>query len=396
VVDLDQSFDRYDVDALEGGAGMKALDYSQTSKRPEVGPSDGPLREPKRARDRKRRESKQRRKAERTKVRAELDAAIANEHVNHECDGNCPTCLDDRFAWQLIAAFLHLIQQAVTAQVQRAGRYVATWDADVEALATDRLHHELLRQRLKERNDEKCWGSENLAKAAFWLSKQGNLPASITGKQTGDDTVAECAAWLLSVTYNVTLDAIRTWLKHYSSANGDALIRYEAVEASGTLWGADEFLSHHMVSDLTMHGHRFPAPGKANREYLATAISAWITARKLDPLTEVLINDEWLTTDGSFRWTEHSDKVWAATGLPMSAYELLPNDKARADAAKRAVRNRYADLPHAIGRMASTLAEQEADLGARGDKVQVTQMVTPEQQAKVLAARLLQVLEGVL
>lgn len=400
MVDIDQSIRNYDLAALEGGAGMKSLDYTATSKRPEVGPPDGPLREPKKARDRKRRESKQRKKAERLQVIAELDDAIATEHVNHECEGSCPTCLDDRFAWHLIAAFLPLIQQAVTAQVQRAGRYVATWEADIETLVTDRIHHELLRQRLKEREGEKCWGSENLGRAAFFLSKQDNLPGSITKEQVGDDTVAECAAWLLSVAYNASLDAIRTWLRRYAkgpngaSGRPDQLIRFEAVEASGTLWGADEFLSHHKVDDLTMHGHRYPAPGRVNREYLAVAISAWVTDRKLDPLVEVLINDEWVNTDGTFRWTEHADKVWAACGLPVAAFESLPNHKARAEAAKKATRNRFADLPDAISQMASALMEQEVDLGERG--IRVTQMVTPEQRAKHVAARLLEALEGVL
>lgn len=403
MVDIDLSIDRYDLAALEGGAGMKSLDYTATSKRPEVGPPDGPLREPKKVRDRKRRSAKQRRKNERAQVRAELDAAIATEHVEHECSGGCPTCLDDRFAWHLIGAFLPLIQQAITAQTKRAGRYISTWDADIESLVTDRLHHEILRQRLKERSNEKCWGSENLGRAAFYLSKQGNLPERIHANDVGDETVAECAAWLLSVTYNVTLDAIRTWLRRYAKGPDGAhgrpqdLIRFEAVEASGTLWGADEFLSHHKVDDLSLTGHTFPAPGRVNREYLAVAIGAWITARRLDPLTEALINDEWVNTDGTFRWTEHADKVWAACGLPMAAYEALPNTKARAEAAKKAARNRYADLPSAIAEMASALAEQEVDLGERvSGGVRVTQMVTPEQRAKEVAARLLEALEGVL
>lgn len=400
MVDLDQSVRNYeyDLEALEGAAGLKSLDYSQTITRNGFPAGDLPLHEGKAKRQRQRRDSQQRQKVKRAQMRAELDATIAEERVGHECEGSCQTCIDDLFAWRLIASFLPLIQQAITAQAQRAGRYVSTWDADIEELTTDRLHHEILRQRVKERKDQKCWGSEVLAKAAFWLSKQENLPGTVHAERVGEEVVAEAAKWLLSVTHNATLDAIRTWLKRYSSANGDALVRYEAVQASGTLYGTDEYLAAHKVDDLTMHGHRFPAPGQVNREYLATAISAWVTDRKLDPLTEVLLDEEKVNTDGTFRWTEHADKVWEACGLPMEAFANLPHDKAKAEAAKKAARNRYADLPEAVMKMASVLAENEIDLGERisGGVIKVTHAVTPEQRAKEAATRLLEVLADVL
>jgi hypothetical protein len=396
MVDIDLSIARYDLNALKGGAGLKSPDFSQTITRNGFAPGDLVVREEKRLRDRQRRDAKQRQKAKRAQERAVLDAAIAEERIGHECSGSCPTCIDDRFGWYVIASFIHLIEQAITAQSHRAGRYVSTWDADLYDLTTERLHHELLRQRTKEREEGKCWGSEVIVEAATWLGKQGNLPGNVYAEQVGSEVVAECAMWLLSVTYNAVLDAIRTWLRRYSTADGDQLVRFEAVEASGTFYGADEFLSHHKVDDLTMHGHRYPRPGAVNKEYLATAISAWITERKLDPVTEVLLNDEWLNTDGTFRWTEHADKVWAACGLPMAAFELLPNDKAKADAARKAARNRYADLPEAIGRMMHALGEYEVDLGERGDVgfIKVTQHVSVEAQAKEVAAALLLILES--
>lgn len=394
MVDIDLSITRYDLEALEGGAGLERLDYGQTIKRDGFAPGDIPVREAKRKRDRQRRDAKQRRKAKRAQERAMLDDAIAQEQVNHECEGACPACLDERFGWYCIAPILHLVEQAVTAQAHRAGRYVATWDADLMDLTTDRLNHEFMRQRRKERDGGKCWGSTVLAEACVWLGQQGNLPGRIDPDQTGSEVVSECASWVLAVTYNAALDAIRTWLRRYKSADGDTLVRFEAVEASGTLYGVDEFLAAHKVDDLKMCGHRFPAPGNLNREYLATAISAWITERKLDPLTEALLTDEWLNTDGTFRWTEHADEVWRACGLPETALAALPNDKARAEAARKAARNRYADLPEAIGQMMRALGHYEVDLGERlnGGVIRVTHHVSPEQQAKEIAAHLLTVL----
>ena len=94
------------------------------------------------------------------------------------------------------------------------------------------------------------------------------------------------------------------------------------------------------------HHHESAAPGmREKRLFARMVIDTAITARGLDALADMFLDDERTQTTGAFRWQDNADAVWNTLGLP-----ALNTDSVtiKAHYARRAARLAFAFLPETI------------------------------------------------
>jgi hypothetical protein len=104
-------------------------------------------------------------------------------------------------------------------------------------------------------------------------------------------------------------------------------------------------------------GTRMASPGRIDGNLLATVLAAAVTERGLDPLVELLLDEERLRTDGFFSWQDNAASVFLLSpeggeymwSLVVKATMHLANPRdAQGRAAKAHVQNVFAWLPHVI------------------------------------------------
>lgn len=118
-----------------------------------------------------------------------------------------------------------------------------------------------------------------------------------------------------------------------------------ATVAHATRSDVDTLLSKHKAGGKPPKPKSTPPGGKDKRLFARMIIDTAITARGLDWLATMLLDDDRKRTDGSFKWTENADTIWAGFGFPVMTVD---SPRARADVARKAVRIAMAFLPDVV------------------------------------------------
>jgi len=195
-----------------------------------------------------------------------------------------------------------------------------------------------------------------LALAAAWLSAQVGVPDC-------DGDSPEHASWLMGVIVNRSRSSVqRIYRDMYAAGElrSDSLERLDTALANSG--GVDTVIARHLADRVPgMTGARFPTPGRPDAHLLSATLAAAITARGLDALVEVLLDDAHRRSDGYFRWTEFSRDVFAACGMAESYDSYLADrDPAiRAEYAKRLAQRTLRWL-----RIATVMAHDHFERGA--------------------------------
>jgi hypothetical protein len=144
-------------------------------------------------------------------------------------------------------------------------------------------------------------------------------------------------AWVESIDDN----GKRIWVQKDTTLESFELL--ETV-AHNTRTDVDDMLSHTKADNKPKH--KGSAPGmREKRLFARMVIDTAITARGLDWLANMMLDDERRRTDGSFKWTENADTIWAGFQFP-----AMNTDEPRLKAhyARRAVTIAFAFLPELI------------------------------------------------
>lgn len=282
----------------------------------------------------------------------------------------------------VLAPIVDLIDEIARMQTRRFNLVLGDVQGEVGIDTYMRALHNIARSK---------WDTDVLVKAADHLREVG--VTDLYPKDHPEDAQAKVAAakYLLAVFNNSARNALKHLYRNQPTLK--SIEKLDTVLANTRELHDPDMARFKADGGAHLVGWNPPGPGQLDWNSLAMATAAAITERKLDPLAEVLLNDEYLRTDGAFMWTEHADKVWRACGLPMGAFNKLPKAK-KAAAAKKAARNRFAWLPDM---MEAAIRELQPDVWStprsQFESAEVAQVVSQERMAKQAAAALLKMLE---
>jgi len=143
---------------------------------------------------------------------------------------------------------------------------------------------------------------------------------------------------------------IKTWTLAVGPEGKDVWVRRDttiesldklATIAANTYTDVDTLIAKHKASGKPKQ--KSTPPGMREKRLFARAvIDSAIEARGLGWLATMLLDDDRRRTDGSFKWTENADTVWAGFGFPPMTVD---SPRLRADFARQAVKLAFADMP---------------------------------------------------
>lgn len=194
----------------------------------------------------------------------------------------------------------------------------------------------------------------DMARAAIWLKTAPQPYMSADGPQGAGrllGTIVTVISRTIVDTYraNTTASFVETldesgkvvWEKRDTT-----LLSFELLEtiAYNTKTDVDDMLSHAKADNKTEH--KGSAPGmREKRQFARMVIDSAIEARGLNGLANMLLDEERVRSDGSFKWTENADTIWAMLGLPAMNTD---SPRLKAAYAKRAVALAFEFLPDVI------------------------------------------------
>ena len=106
---------------------------------------------------------------------------------------------------------------------------------------------------------------------------------------------------------------------------------------------ADAMIAKSMAN-RNPHYDSKPPTGDLARAFARVALDAWIDAKELGWVADLMLSDEHTRTDGSFKWTEYAGEIFEGFDLPTGDL----SESLRAFYAKRAVRLAFKELPDMI------------------------------------------------
>lgn len=236
----------------------------------------------------------------------------------------------------VVAPLTDVVDRIAKSQSRRAERYLGNISQNVSVAAWDGAINRMSQSK---------WAIKLLILAADSL-REVPYHENIRARDFDDEAVGKARAYILNTIRKEAVKAINKAFDEQPTLDsidfGESVLdNFKDVgDPVAEKFGADR--------KPLMQGFRFTGPGEVDWTTLSMAIAHIITEKRLDPLTEIMLNDDYLTKDGSFMWAEHGDKVWQACGLPLNAYFKQTDRRKRAEMAKRVARNRFSWLPDAI------------------------------------------------
>lgn len=194
----------------------------------------------------------------------------------------------------------------------------------------------------------------DMARAAIWLKTAPQPYVSADGPQ-GAGRLLGTMVTVISRTIVDTYRANTTvaWVETIDESGktvwekrDTTLTSFELLEtiAHNTRTDVDDMLSHAKANNKPKH--KGSAPGmREKRQFARMVIDAAIEARGLNGLANMLLDEDRVRSDGSFKWTENADTIWAMLGLPPMNTD---SPRLKAAYAKRAVIMAFEFLPDVI------------------------------------------------
>lgn len=248
---------------------------------------------------------------------------------------------------QLLGNLTHVIANLTLARYNKFRRVLG--DVMVEDIAQDatlRIAEAMSKNTRYELVD--------MARAALWLKSAPQPYVSADGPQ-GTGTLLGTIVTIISRTIvdtyrnNTTVSYVETineqgkteWVKRDSTL--DSFEMLDTV-AHNNKTDNDDMLSHVKADNKAKQ--KGCAPGmREKRQFARMVVDAAIEARGLNWLANMLLDQERVRSDGSFKWTENADTIWAGFGLPTMNTD---SPKLKAAYAKRAVALAFEFLPDVI------------------------------------------------
>jgi hypothetical protein len=246
----------------------------------------------------------------------------------------------------LLGNLTHVIANLTLARYNRFRRVLG--DVMVDDIAQDATLR--IAEALSKSNVELM----ELARAAIWLKTAPQPYVSADGPQ-GAGRLLGTIVTVISRTIVDTYRANTTvaWVEGVDD-NGKTvwekrdttLTSFELLEtiAHNTRTDVDDMLSHTKANNKAKI--KGCAPGmRDKRQFARMVVDAAIEARGLNALANMLLDEDRVRSDGSFKWTENADTIWTMLGLP-----AMNTDSPRLKAvfAKRAVEIAFEFLPGVI------------------------------------------------
>jgi hypothetical protein len=193
-----------------------------------------------------------------------------------------------------------------------------------------------------------------LAAATLWLKDAPQPYVAADGPRASGRLLGT----MISVIGNVIQEAYRNntttaWVQTINEhgetvyeKKDTTLESFELLEtiAWNTRTDIDDMISKSKASNKPPH--EYSAPGmREKRLFARMVIDCAIKARGLDWLANMLLDPERVRTDGSFKWTENADTIWAGFSFPMMNTD---SPRLKAHYAKRAVSIAFSFLPDVI------------------------------------------------
>lgn len=197
--------------------------------------------------------------------------------------------------------------------------------------------------------------------AAEQLGDQQRETGKMPGEQQRDEDnkhrkqVMQARKWLMGLVNNRVMGAL---VDSYTSQRN---LRWENIDLITTVMANingpddDAYIKRHKADRApSFQGTRFAGPGRIDGNLLATVLNSAITDHQLDPLVELILDEENRRTDGSFAWAENAAKVfmlspeggeWMWDLVKAATAHVANPRRARADAARTHVRNLFAWMP---------------------------------------------------
>lgn len=337
----------HDLEHLTNGAGVaKSSDHFPAKNMAEHGPAgyemevkrNEDLRAGKQDKSRKRM-ADARRRAEK---KAEFDTIAASPVVPD------PERLTE--AWRVAFPLVPIVTRIAKSKEGWASRFLGSVVEDVPQTVLEQMALILAKST-------KDLGL--LRRAADELGEQAKRKG-IPGDQMTDEErtkrrqMARARKWLMGMVNNRVMG---TLVDLYL---GPENLRWQNIDVIATVMasisgvGDDPMMAKFKAERApAMLGSHFQKPGGIDHALVTVAINAAITERGLDPLTELLLDEENRESGGSFRWTKHAERVFLATPdgerlwdlvCKATAHHARPK-KARGEAAMMHARNQFEWLP---------------------------------------------------
>lgn len=246
----------------------------------------------------------------------------------------------------LLGNLTHVIANLTVARYNRYRRVLG--DVLVDDIAQDATLR--IAEALSKANMELV----DMARAALWLKTAPQPYVSADGPDSAGrflGTIVTVITRTIVDTYraNTTVAWVETIDEHGNTIwekRDTTLTSFELLEtiAANTRTDVDDMLTHAKANHKAKPGGS--APGmREKRQFARMVVDAAIEARGLNWLANMLLDDERVRSDGSFKWTDNSDTVWACLGLPPMNTD---SPRLKAAYAKRAVGLAFEFLPGVI------------------------------------------------
>jgi len=258
-------------------------------------------------------------------------------------------------AWKVVLPLEPIIAKAALSKKQWASRFLGSNADDIPSMVLEACVLVLAKS------------DKHLAlyiEAAEQLGEQQRETGKMPGEQQTDEDnkhrkqLMQARKWLMGLINNRVMGAL------VDSYTAQRNLRWENIDLISTIManinGPDEdtLVKRHKADRApSFQGTRFAGPGRIDGNLLATVVNSAITAHRLDPLVELLTDQDNLRTDGAFSWAELAHEVfrlspeggeWMWDLVKEATAHLANPRRARADAARTHVRNLFEWMPGLI------------------------------------------------
>jgi len=258
-------------------------------------------------------------------------------------------------AWRVVFHMVPIVTKIAKGKQRWANRLLGSNADDIPQMTLETMAKVLAKQQK--------WDLDLLNRAAEQMAaRERGIPGNQVFRETDSDEVKQlkrARKWLMGLVNNRVRGALVDSYTSTHNLRWDNLDVIATVMASISGKGDDPMLDRFKADRApAFMGTRFPAPGSIDGNLLAVAITGAITERGLDPMTEFLLDEEHINTNGSVQWSKYSREIFLLTPggdgpwmwdlVVQATAEMDRRRKARADAARAHVRNLFAWMPGLI------------------------------------------------
>lgn len=255
-----------------------------------------------------------------------------------------------RFSLEAVALIMDLVEKVVTARYNKVRRVLG--DVYVGDIASETVIG--LAEGMA-RSDHRV---ESLIIAADWLSKQPGIPEVPIEAPVGAKFIMSVlmrqATVQIANNYRQNVVRVESMELRQDPTTGEwkdmlvvkdvtlASLEYlDTILSSQFMGGLDTLIANSKADGgLSMVGAKFQIPGEPNRLFARQIIDSAITARGLDWLTDLLLDDDNVRSDGTFKWAEHADTI-IETMLNIDPVQASDDERVRRDLAQRITKQAY-------------------------------------------------------